>query len=202
MTGSFNLKEASINTSGGHRYTTDVVERVSTFENNVNTTMPMNIGTDQTTGFEVNGEYSPTNWLKLNGDFNLNYFIREGEFQEQSFDFTGDQWSSRITSKIALPANFDLELIGNYQSGFQTVQSDVSGFAFADIGLRKKMLDGKAVVNCSVRDAFASRIRESVIDQPEVYLYSFEQRGRFITLGFSYGFGKGEAMTYSGARRR
>ncbi|MEO0333412.1 MAG: outer membrane beta-barrel family protein, partial [Bacteroidota bacterium] len=202
ITSIFNLEKASINTSVYHRYTTDVVERVSTFENNVNTTMPMNIGTDRTTGFEVNGEYSPTNWLKLNGDFNLNYFIREGEFQEQSFDFTGDQWSSRLTSKIALPANFDLELIGNYQSGFQTVQSEVSGFAFADLGLRKKMLDGKAVVNLSVRDAFASRIRESVIDQPEFYLYSFEQRGRFITLGFSYGFGKGEAMTYSGARRR
>ncbi|WCO03403.1 hypothetical protein [Psychroserpens ponticola] len=32
--------------------------------------------------------------------------------------------------------------------------------------------------------------------------YSFDQRGRFITLGISYGFGKGEAMTYSGGRRR
>ncbi|WKN44131.1 TonB-dependent receptor domain-containing protein [Tunicatimonas pelagia] len=202
ITSIFNMEKASINTSVYHRYTTDVVERVSTFENNVNTTMPMNIGTNRTTGFELNGEHSPTRWLKLNGDFNLNYFIREGEFQEQSFDFTGDQWSSRLTSKIALPANFDLELIGNYQSGFQTVQSEVSGFAFADVGLRKKMLDGKAVVNLSVRDVFASRIRESVIDQPEFYLYSFEQRGRFITLGFSYGFGKGEAMTYSGSRRR
>jgi len=202
VTSIFNMEKASINTSIYHRYTTDVVERVSTFENNVNTTMPMNIGTDQTTGFELNGEYSPTNWLKLNGDFNLNHFSREGEFQEQSFDFTGEQWSSRLTSKIALPANFDLELIGNYQSGFQTVQGEVSGFAFGDVGLRKKMLDGRAVVNFSVRDVFASRIRESVIDQPEFYQYSFEQRGRFITLGFSYGFGKGEAMTYSGARRR
>ena len=43
--------------------------------------MPMNIGTNQTTGFELNGEYSPLNWLKLNGDFNINYFNREGEFQ-------------------------------------------------------------------------------------------------------------------------
>ncbi|MEM9829260.1 MAG: TonB-dependent receptor [Bacteroidota bacterium] len=202
VTSIFNLEKASINTSVYHRYTTDVVERVSTFEGNVNTTMPMNIGTNRTTGFEANGEYSPTNWLKLNGDFNLNYFSREGEFQEQSFDFTGEQWSSRLTSKIALPANFDLELIGNYQSGFQTVQSEVSGFAFADLGLRKKMLDGKAVVNLSVRDVFASRIRESIIDQANFYAYSFEQRGRFITLGFSYGFGKGEAMTYSGSRRR
>jgi outer membrane receptor protein involved in Fe transport len=202
VTSILNLEKASINASVYYRYTTDVVERVSTFEDNVNITMPLNIGTNQTTGFEVNGEYSPTPWLKLNGDFNLNYFNREGEFEEQVFDFTGEQWSSRLTSKIALPANFDFEIIGNYQSGYQTVQSDISGFAFADLGLRKKMLDGKAVINLGVRDLFASRIRESVIDQPNFYLYSFEQRGRFVTLGFSYGFGKGEAMTYSGSRRR
>ena len=201
LTSIFNLKKSSINTSIYHRYTNDVIERVSTFENNVNITMPMNIGTNQTTGFELNGEYSPLNWLKLNGDFNINYFKREGEFHDQSFDFSGEQWSSRLTSKIALPANFDLELIGNYQSGYQTVQSEISGYAFADLGLRKKMLDGKAVINLGVRDVFASRIQESVIDQPEFYLYSFEQRGRFVTLGFSYGFGKGEAMTYSGRRR-
>ena len=201
VTSIFNLKKSSINTSIYHRYTTGVIERVSTFANNVNTTMPMNIGTNQTTGFELNAEYSPLNWLKLNGDFNINYFNRAGEFQDQPFDFNGDQWSSRLTSKIALPANFDLELIGNYQSGYQTVQSEVSGFAFADLGLRKKMLDGKAVINLGVRDVFASRIQESVINQPEFYLYSFEQRGRFVTLGFSYGFGKGEAMTYSGRRR-
>ncbi len=164
--------------------------------------MPMNIGTNRTTGFELNGEYSPLKWLKLNGDFNLNYFIREGEFQDQSFDFSGDQWSSRLTSKIALPANFDLELIGNYQSGYQAVQRQISGYAFADLGLRKKLLDGKAVINLGVRDVFASRIQESTINQPAFYLYSFEQRGRFVTLGFSYGFGKGEAMTYSGSRRR
>lgn len=201
VTSIFNLEKASINTSIYHRATQDVIERITTSENNVNTTMPMNIGTNRNTGFEFNGEYSPLEWLKLNGDFNLNYFVRSGEFQDRSFDFNGNQWSSRLTSKIALPANFDLELMGNYQSGFQEVQGEVSGFAFADLGLRKKMLGGKAVINLGVRDIFASRIRESVTDQPQFYQYSFEQRGRFVTLGLSYGFGKGEAMTYSGRRR-
>ena len=46
LTSIFNLEKASINTSIYHRYTTEVVERISTFENNVNTTMPMNIGTN------------------------------------------------------------------------------------------------------------------------------------------------------------
>ncbi len=198
----FNLKKASLNASVYQRNTNAVIERVSTFENNVNTTRPLNIGTNRTTGFEFNGDYSPGNWLKLTGDFNLNYFVRKGQFQQQSFDFTGNQWSSQLTSKIGLPANFDLELSGNYQSGYRTVQSRVSGYAFADFGLRKKLKGGKAVINLGVRDIFASRIQESVIERSNFYLYNFGKRGRFVTLGFSYGFGKGEAMTYSGGRRR
>jgi hypothetical protein len=61
-------------------------------------------------------------------------------------------------------------------------------------------MKGKGVFNFSVRDVFSSRIQESTIDQADFYQYSFQQRGRFITLGFSYGFGKGEAMSYSGRR--
>jgi outer membrane receptor protein involved in Fe transport len=200
ITSIFNLKKASINASVYQRNTNAVIERVSTFENNVNITRPLNIGTNRTTGVELNGDYSPNRWLKLTGDFNLNYFVREGEFQQQSFDFSGDQWSSQLTSKIALPANFDLEITGNYQSGFRTVQGTVSGFA--DFGVRKKLKGGKAVINLGVRDVFATRIQESVIDRPNFYVYDYGRRGRFVTLGFSYGFGKGEAMTYSGGRRR
>ena len=95
----------------------------------------------------------------------------------------------------------DFELSGNYQSAYKTIQGKVSGFAYADLGLRKKLWKGKAVVSFAVRDIFASRIRESIIDQSAYYLYSFSQRGRFITLGFSYSFGKGEAMSYTGGRR-
>ncbi len=201
LTGIFIFKNASLNTSVYHLYTTDMVERVSIFEDNVNITTPVNVGTQNKTGIELNGKYTPTKQITINGDFNYGVFIRRGTFNDQNFDFEGDQWSTRINTKFKLPADFDVELTGRYQSRFLTVQGEVSGYAHMDIGLRKKLWDGKAVLNVSVRDVFASRIRESVIDQADFYLYSFSQRGRFITLGFSYSFGKGEAMTYSGRRR-
>lgn len=52
-----------------------------------------------------------------------------------------------------------------------------------------------------VRDLFESRISESEVAQEDFYVYSQAYRGRFVTLGFSYGFGKGEAMEYAGKRR-
>ena len=202
LTSIYKIGKASLSSSLYHRYTTDVVERVSTFKDNVTFYTPENIGTNSSIGFETNGKYSPNTWLTLTGDFNFNYFDRAGTFENQVFDFTGSQWSSRLGSKIGFPTDIDLELTGNYRSGFETLQGEQTGFAFMDLGIRKKIFKGKAIVNLGVRDVFASRIQERFVNQPTFETYSFGQRGRFFTLGISYGFGKGEAMTYSGGRRR
>ncbi len=200
LTSIYEIGEASMSSSVYHRYTTDVVERISSFEDNVTYTTPQNIGTNAVVGFETNGKYSPMKWLTFNGNFNYSYFDRKGVFESQNFDFTGNRWSLRLDSKIKLPADIDLELTGDYRSGFETVQGKQSGFAFMNVGLRKKFIEGKVVANLGVRDVFASRIQESFVNQPTFESYNFRQRGRFITFGVSYAFGKGEAMTYSGRR--
>lgn len=201
ITSIYKIGKASLSSSLYHRYTTDVVERVFTFIDNVTFTTPENIGTNSSIGFETNGKYSPAKWLTFTGDFNFNYFDRKGTFEDQVFDFTGNQWSTRLGSKIGLPADIDLELTGNYRSGFETVQGEQSGFAFLDFGLRKKIFKGKIVANLGIRDVFASSIFERFANQPSFEIYSFSQSGRFFTFGLSYAFGKGEAISYSGRRR-
>lgn len=202
LTSIYKVGKASLSSSLYHRHTTDVVARVSTFKDNVTFYTPENIGTNSSIGFETNGKYNPNKWLTFTGDFNFNYFDRAGTFENQVFDFTGSQWSSRLGSKIGFPTDIDLELTGNYRSGFETIQGEQTGFAFMDLGIRKKIFKGKAIINLGIRDVFASRIQERFVNQPTFETYSFGQRGRFFTLGISYGFGKGEAMTYSGGRRR
>ncbi len=194
------LDKISMNASVYHRYTQDVIDRIVTFENNVNTFKPFNIGIRNSTGFEFNTKISPKKWWTLNGDFNFNYFTRQGELENVAFDFSASQWSTKWTSKFNLPKDFDFEFTGRYQSEVQTVQGTTSDILFADFGMRKKILKGKAVLNFSVRDIFASRIRINETVQTDFYTYSESFRGRFITLGFSYGFGKGEAMQFSGRR--
>ncbi len=198
LTSIFYWKKVMLNASLYYLYTTNVKENITVFEDDISITKPVNIGTNQKVGVELNWKYTANNWFTANGDFNYGYFKRVGEFETQNFNFQGEQWSTRVTTKFKLKGGIDFELSGNYESAYKTVQSNVSGFAFADVGLRKKLWKGKGMVNLSVRDLFASRIRETVIDQSAYYLYSFSKRGRFITLGFSYSFGKGEAMSYLG----
>ncbi|MRI02181.1 TonB-dependent receptor [Kriegella sp. EG-1] len=196
------LGNASLNFGIYHRYTTDVIERVSIFENQVNTVRPENIGENNTTGIEFNGKYSPAKWMTLNGDFNWSQFDRVGTFENTVFDFSGDQWTSKLMAKFKLPADFEVETTGSYNSEVKTVQGIQSDYLFMDMGVRKNIMKGKAVLNLSVRDLFASRINESIIAQNDYEVYSRGLRGTFVALGFSYGFGKGEAMQYSGQKRR
>lgn len=196
------IGKASLNFSLYNRYTVDVVERISTFNNNISTSRPENVGTNTTTGFEANGKYAPSNWFSVQGDFNINYFSRHGFFETTSFNFKGNQWATSLTTKFKLPAEFDIEISADYRSKFKTVQNEIADNLFADLGLRKKILKGKVILNLSIRDVFASRINQTTTRQPDFYLFNSRKRGRFVTFGISYGFGKGEAMEFSGQRRR
>ncbi len=201
LTGIYILEKITMNLGIYQRYTTDVIERLSFFENGVNTTKPINIGTNLATGIEFNSKYTPNNWWTLNSDFNFNFFNRQGEYEQINVDFNASLWTMRVTSKFKLPAKFDIEFTANYNSKYKTVQGERQDMLFGDLGLRKKLMKGKAVFSLSVRDIFASRISETEVFQDDFYAYNRNLRGRFIRLGFSYGFGKGEAMQYTGRRR-
>ena len=195
-------KKTSLSSNIYRQITTEKIDRVAVFEDNVSITAPYNIGSNRTTGLELNGKYTATSRLSFNGDFNYGFFIREGTFGQTDFDFTATIWSSKLTAKVKLPFDFDFETTGQYRSKEQTIQGVRSSRLWADLGIRKKIKDGKGVFSLSVRDIFISRIDETKTTQPDFYLYSRGYRGRFITFGFSYGFGKGEAMEYTGQRRR
>lgn len=190
----------SLNFGVYHRSTKDVIEDITTFENNVTTSQPSNIGTNNGTGVELNAKYNPTNWATFTTDLNYNSFVRKGQFEDLIFDFNGNQWSSRLTGKFKLPLDFTLETTGNYRSKFKTVQGEVADNLFMNLGVRKKMMKGRLNLNLSIRDVFASRRRQSVTNQINFLRTSDSQSGRFVTIGISFGFGKGEAMEFSGQK--
>ncbi len=201
ITGILIFDKFSLNSSIYHLFERDVFEQVSTFEDDVRITTRENLGTRAKTGLEINWKYRVAKWFTAMGDVNYGYFVRRGNFEGQSFDFEGDQWSTQVTLKFELPKDISLEMTPQHQSRILTVQGMNQGQTYIDAGIRKKLWKGKAVVNFAVRDIFASRIRIREVDQPEFSLYSSSLRGRFITLGFSYSFGKGEAVSYKGGGR-
>ncbi|WP_196890683.1 outer membrane beta-barrel family protein [Aureivirga marina] len=201
FTAIYKFHKGNVNLGVYHLYTTDVMERISTTDGLVFISQPENIGTNGATGLELNLKYNPFRWFTFTGNFNYNYFDRKGQYEDTSFDFTGDRFTTRVTGKFKLPASVDLELSGDYRSKYQTIQGENEDNMFANVGLRKKILKGRMVLNLSVRDLFASRTFDFTRDINGTTVTSTYQRGRFVTFGVSFGFGKGEAMEFSGHKR-
>ena len=191
----------SMNISVYQLFTTDVIEYISNFQNGVNTTSPNNLGTKRSTGIEWNGKVNLNKKITLNGDFNYGYFKRKGSFESSSFDFNANQFTAKLTTKYKVLKNLDLETTVQYFSKTKSLQSNSADNLFLDLGARKKIIKGKGVINLSIRDLFASNIRERTNIQNDFSTYNYYARGRFVVLGFSYGFGKGEAMEFSGQKR-
>jgi len=198
----FIFEKITFNVNAYQRMTSDKIEYISTFTDNVRIFSPQNVGTSNTKGIEANFKYSPFKKVTFNGDLNYNYFTREGTFADQNFDFSNDQWSSKIITKYKVSKQFDLEVTGRVDSDVETIQGTRSGNVYMDLGARYKLFGGKIVTSFSVRDVFSSRVRESFTFDDDIENFSFSQIGRFVSVGISYGFGKGEAMTYGGGGRR
>ncbi|MDV7187330.1 outer membrane beta-barrel family protein [Lutibacter sp. TH_r2] len=201
ITSIYKFNKINFNLGLYYIYTTDVIERITTYENQIQTRMPENIGTKKSTGIELNGKYTPTKWLNFNADLNYGFYKRDGEFEGESFDFETNSWRSKFTTKIKLPRDLDIEITNQYNSGFETIQGEIASNYYANLGIRKKIAKGKIILNLSIRDLFESREYESTIIQTDYNTFSKSSRGRFVVFGISYGFGKGEAMEFGGHKR-
>lgn len=182
-------------------YTTNTIESVTTFEDNISISGPENLGTKRVNGIELNGKISPSKKITFNGDFNFNTFDRKASWQDRSFDFKGNSWSSEITSKFKFPKDLDMEMSLNYESGYKTIDGESGPSQFLNLGARKKLLKGKGIISLNIRDLFATRVRENQTIRDNFNIWSRSVYGRFWVIGFSYGFGQGEAMEFTGRRR-
>ncbi|MCH7409518.1 TonB-dependent receptor [Belliella sp. DSM 111904] len=201
VTSIYHLDKVSFNIGVYQRITTNVIEEVLTVEDNISIRKPDNVGRSRTTGLEFNSKYTPWDWATIDIDLNYNAFSRKGTYKQETFEFSGNRWTSRAMGKVKLPANFDLEAAWTYESAYETLQLDILDNYFLDLGLRKKLLKGKAVANLSVRDVFATRRFRAVSSREDLEFNRLGMSGRFITLGISYGIGKGDAMEFSGQKR-
>ncbi|MFT7234317.1 MAG: outer membrane receptor protein involved in Fe transport [Cyclobacteriaceae bacterium] len=185
-----------------HRQTEGVIERIVTVQDSLTIRMPMNLGQSKTTGLELNGSFDPAKWFTVLVDANWSSFNRTGILESKSFDFSNTSWSTELTTKFKLPSDIDMEMRANYRSAVEGVQGTSRHILYADFGIKKKFLKGRAVVNFSIRDVFKSRKYISEADLVDFYRYSESIRnGQQMVLGLSYGFGKGDAMEFSGQKQ-
>ncbi|SHI49611.1 outer membrane beta-barrel family protein [Algibacter luteus] len=151
---------------------------------------PINLGEDIRYGFELNLNYSPTRKWRVNTDFNIYKFEREGEFNGVDLSANNLTWRARLTNKFTLPYDIDWQTNINFRGPSQDAQNDRKGIISTNLAFSKDFLKEKASIAFNVRDLFNTAFFSNDITAETFTAYQEIQfrGGRTFNLAFTYRF--------------
>ena len=181
-------EKGSLSSSIYYRHTTDVIERIRTFDNEgISYTRPENLSNQDDYGLEFNWSYDPLKTLRLNGNFNFFRSITEGTFEDQDFSADTYSWFTRFTSKLTLWKELDVQTTFNYRAPRETTQGRAKAMYHLDLGMSRDILKKKGTLTLSVRDLFNTRKRRYITEGDNFYTEGeFQWHSRQIRLSFNY----------------
>ncbi|HLO56059.1 MAG TPA: TonB-dependent receptor [Saprospiraceae bacterium] len=163
-------ENGNIGTSLFWRHTTDVIQRVTTFNlDGTTNTRPLNLATSDNAGIEFLFAYNPNKWLKLDGNVNLFRNVIKGEFDGLDLGADSYSWFGRVGSRVSFWKNADFQLRFNYRAPVDIPQGVQFPQYIVDIAFSKDFWSNNASFTLAARDLFNSRRRNSEIFTDDFY---------------------------------
>lgn len=151
---------------------------------------PVNLTEDERYGFELNVNYNPSRKWRINTDFNIFKFKRNGSFDAIDLSANNTTWTARLTNKLTLPYNIDWQTNMNYRGPRKDAQNNREGRFATNMAFSKDLFKEKASLSFNIRDVFNSRISKNHINSETfTSLQEIQFRGgRTYNLAFTYRF--------------
>ena len=180
--------KATLSSSIYYRHTDGEILRISTLEDGVNRSMPMNAASRDDLGIEFSLNYSPAKWI----DFTLSSNVYKGKINGENLGFDRQtdffSFTSRLNTKMSFAKDFDVQLMMNYRGAEDSPQGRRQGMLFTDIGLNKDILNKKATIGFRMRDIFNTQKFKYEVYGDDFYIYREGQwrARRQMYFSFSY----------------
>ena len=151
---------------------------------------PVNLGTDKRYGFELNLNYNASKKWRINSDFNIFKFERDGNFEGVDLSANNLTWTARLTNKVTLPYSIDWQTNINYRGPTQDAQNDRRSVFSTNLAFSKDLFKDKASIAFNIRDFFNSAFYSNDITAEAFTAYQEIQfrGGRIYSLAFTYRF--------------
>lgn len=152
----------------------------------------LNIAQSSNYGLELIIDQQITKWWKINLSGNLFGNYSDAKVINGT-TINSLNWDAKINSTMNLPKEWTIQISGQYYAPRATIQGDMKEQYFADLAIKKNILNKKGTLSLSYRDMFGTRSRVSRTLTEDYFLYSYNrQYGQSISINFSYRFGQND----------
>lgn len=171
-------------------------------------TKPINLGTDDRFGLDLNFNWDATSWLKFLGNVDLfgyntkgstlyDTFDKDGNPIQAVADFNGKGFSTRarLTSTIKVDKTFNFQIQGFYRGGQKTAYQDRKDMYAINFGASKTIWKGDGTIAFNIQDIFNTRAMRSTTYTANSVRDSYMQwQPRQFSVSLTYRFKQGEKV--------
>lgn len=165
-------------------------------------TRPINLGTDDRYGLDLNFNWDATKWLKFLGNVDLFGYKTTGVYFDStimdkptSFEGKGFSTRARLTSTFKVDKTFSFQLQGFYRGGQKTESIDRKDMYAVNFGASKTIWKGNGTLSFNIQDIFNTRSMQSTAYGPNYTRDSYMQwQPRQFALSLTYRFKQGEKV--------
>jgi outer membrane receptor protein involved in Fe transport len=170
-----------------YRYSTGVVNRITTVADGITYTRPVNVGTDNDIGLEVTYSNEFNSWLRVNGTANLYHSVMDAVANGEDLGTETTTFFTRVMSQMKIKKEWDLQTSLTYRAPQNVPQGRRQSYFVVDLGLSRDVLKGNGTLTLSVRDLFNTRkYRYETITPTYTSEAEFQWRSRSAILSFNY----------------
>jgi outer membrane receptor protein involved in Fe transport len=183
-----NWETGSLMSSAYYRYRTQVIQRITTVDDNDFTvTMPVNLSFQHAVGLEFSWTQDVTKFWTLTANANVYREQTEGSYAGERLYAEAVTMNGRASSKWKLSDTFDAQANFRYSAPRNSPQGKIQSMSVIDLAFAKNLWKGKGTLTLAVQDLLNSQKWRSVTDLPDYYAESeFQWRARQVVMSFTY----------------
>ena len=131
----------------------------------------------------------------MNLSINLYESVIEGTELLDNKDKNAFRASGKFSSFMTLPKDWTIQLSGQYRAPFMDLQTDMLASYWADLALKKDIMQKRATISLRVGDVFCTGGFGHTTDNEQMYRVMRSRRiSPSVTIGFSYKINNGRVM--------
>ncbi|KPH13129.1 TonB-dependent receptor [Chryseobacterium sp. ERMR1:04] len=171
-------------------------------------TKPINLGTDDRFGLDLNFNWDATSWLKFLGNVDVfgyntkgstlyDTFDKDGNPIQAVADFNGKGFSTRarLSSTVKVDKTFSFQVQGFYRGAQKTAYQDRKDMYAISFGASKTIWKGDGTLAFNVQDIFNTRAMRSTTYTANSVRDSYMQwQPRQFSVSLTYRFKQGEKV--------
>ncbi len=170
-----------------YRYSTGVVNYITTVDEGITYTRPENVGTSNDVGLEVTYSNEFNSWLRVNGTANLYHSVMDAFANGEDLGTETTTFFTRMMAQMKIKKEWDLQTSLSYRAPQNVPQGRRQSYFVVDLGLSRDVMKGNGTFTLSVRDLFNTRkYRYETLTPTYTNEAEFQWRSRSAILSFNY----------------